>query len=78
MSSSVVSEANLDTKIDLLEATITKFFGAVKVHDALEEGRGEEVDKTEEYVYKGLTEGFIKIEEFVLEAEPGTGSSTAI
>ena len=40
-----------------LGATITKFFGAVKVHDALEEGRGEEVDKTEEYVPKGLTEG---------------------
>ena len=45
--------------------------------DALEEGRGEEVDKTEEYVSKGLTEGFIKIEEFVLEADTGTGSSTA-
>ena len=35
-----------------------------------------EVDKTEEYVSKGLTEGFIKIEEFVLAN--GTGSSTAI
>ena len=46
-SSSVVSEANLDTKIDFLGAAITKFFGAVKAHDALEEGRGEEVDKTE-------------------------------
>ena len=55
ISSSVVSEANLDTKIDFLGATITKFFGAVKVHDALEEGRGEEADKIEEYVSKGLT-----------------------
>ena len=70
ISSSLVSEANLLT----FQATITKFFGAVKVHDALEEGRGEEVDKTEEYVPKGLTEGFIKIEEFVLETETGTGS----
>ena len=68
ISSSLVSEANLDTKIDFLGATITKFFGAVKVHDALEEGRGEEVDKTEQYVSKGLTEGFIKIEEFALDA----------
>ena len=48
------------------------------MHDALEEGKREEVDKTEEYVSKGLAEGFIKIEEFVLEAEAGTGSSTAI
>ena len=52
ISSSLVSEANLDTKIDFLGATITKFFGAVKVHDALEEGRGEEADKIEEYVSK--------------------------
>ena len=50
ISSSLVSEANLDTKIDFLGATITKFFGAAKVHDALEEGRGEEADKIEEYV----------------------------
>ena len=78
ISSSVASEANLDTKIDFLGATITKFFGTVKVHDALEEGRGEEVDKTEEYISKGLTEGFNKIEESVLEAEAETGSSTAI
>ena len=25
------------------------------MHDALEEGKGEEVDKTEEYVSKGIT-----------------------
>ena len=62
ISSSVVSEANLDTKIDFLGATITKFFGVVKVHEALEEGRVEEVAKKQEYVSKGLTEGFIKIE----------------
>ena len=77
ISSSFISKANLDIKIDFLGAIITKFYGAAKVHDALEEGRGEEVDKTEEYVSKGLTEGFIKIEEFVLEADTGTGSSTA-
>ena len=65
ISSSVVSEANLDTKIDFSGATITKFFGAVKVHDALEEGREEEVDKTEEYVSKGLTEGWIIIASFL-------------
>ena len=40
ISSSVVSVAKLDTKIDFLGATITKFFGAVKVHDAPDEGRG--------------------------------------
>ena len=51
ISSSLVSEA----KIDFLGATITKFFGAVKGHDALEEGRGEEADKIEEYVSKGLS-----------------------
>ena len=58
ISSSIVSEANLDTKYDFLGATNTKFFGAV--HDTLEEGRGEEVDKIEEYVSKGLTEGLLK------------------
>ena len=36
--SSLVSEANLDTKINFLGATITIFFGAVKVHDALKAG----------------------------------------
>ena len=36
------------------------------------------MDKTEEYVSKGLTEWFIKIEELVLDAETGTDSSTAI
>ena len=38
-----------------LGATITKFFGAVKVHDVVEEGRVEEVAKKQEYVSKGLT-----------------------
>ena len=37
ISYSVVSEANLNTNIDLLGAIITKFFGAVKVYDALDE-----------------------------------------
>ena len=78
ISASVVSEANLDAKIDFLGATITKFFGAVKVYDALEEEIGEEVHKIEAFVSKGLTEGFIKIEKFDLEAEAGTGSSRAI
>ena len=39
------------------------------MHDALEEVRGEEADKIEEYVSKGLTK---------IDAETGTGSSTAI
>ena len=54
ISSSVVSKANLDTKIYFLGATITKFFGAVKAHDALEEGRGEEG----EFYIRNLTQMF--------------------
>ena len=58
ISSSLVSEANLET-IDFVGATITKCFGAVKMHDTLEEGRGEEADKIEEYVSKGLTNNIL-------------------
>ena len=39
------------------------------MHDALEEGRGEEADIIEKYVSKGLTK---------IDAETETGSSTAI